>query len=97
MLPLKIGGNMALIDPEFKKALARVLNKYSIDSETGTPDFILADYITEMLYSLKSLRNNSYIFENEIQYEGDPIDEDYRNNSRLTEFNTNKNYRDIDF
>lgn len=88
---------MALIDPEFKKALARVLNKYSIDSETGTPDFILADYITEMLYSLKSLRNNSYIFENEIQYEGDPIDEDYRNNSRLTEFNTNKNYRDIDF
>jgi hypothetical protein len=97
MLPLKIGGNMALIDPEFKKALARVLNKYSIDSETGTPDFILADYITEMLYSLKSLRNNSYIFENEIQYEGDPIDEDYRNNSRLTEFNTNKDYRNIDF
>jgi hypothetical protein len=30
----------------FKKELEQLLNKYSIDNDTNTPDFILADYLT---------------------------------------------------
>lgn len=34
---------------EFKRELASLLNRYSIDNDCETPDFILADYITHHL------------------------------------------------
>lgn len=39
----------------FKKELAQLLNKYSKESESGTPDFILAEYLAQQL----SVWNNS--------------------------------------
>lgn len=37
------------VDVPFSKALAALINKYSIESKSNTPDFILAQFLTEIL------------------------------------------------
>jgi len=37
------------VDVPFSKALAALINKYSIESKSNTPDFILAQFLTETL------------------------------------------------
>lgn len=34
---------------EFKKELERVINRFSMENESNTPDFILADYLVGCL------------------------------------------------
>lgn len=34
---------------EFKKELCNLINKYSIENESDTPDFILTDYLMDCL------------------------------------------------
>jgi hypothetical protein len=40
----------------FEKEIAEVLNKHGIDSQTKTPDFILASYITKCIAALKAAK-----------------------------------------
>jgi len=44
---------MTNIDKNFTRELIDLINKYSIDNELNTPDFILAQYITLCLKGLK--------------------------------------------
>lgn len=39
------------IDPEFRNELKHLLNKYSVENASDTPDFILADYLISCLNS----------------------------------------------
>jgi len=39
--------------PTFEKELESLLNKYSKDSSSATPDFILADYLVRCLDNFK--------------------------------------------
>jgi hypothetical protein len=36
-------------EKEFKSELTNLINRWSIDNEAATPDFILADYIVEQI------------------------------------------------
>lgn len=38
-------------EDSFKKELSSLINKYSLESKSGTPDFILADYLVTCLES----------------------------------------------
>ncbi len=40
---------------EFQKELAALINKHSIENETNTPDFILAEYLNDCLDSFSKL------------------------------------------
>lgn len=40
----------------FEKEIASVLNKHGVDSQTKTPDFILASYITTCIAALKAAK-----------------------------------------
>lgn len=40
---------------EFELALIKLLNKHSIDNMTGTPDYMLAEYLVEHLQTLSRL------------------------------------------
>lgn len=42
----------------FGKALEKLINQYSIESGSGTPDFILAQYILELGRKLKSIADD---------------------------------------
>lgn len=42
------------MNKEFEKELEHLINKYSIENETNTPDFILASYVCNCLYVLES-------------------------------------------
>lgn len=42
----------------FGKALEKLINQYSLDSEYGTPDFILTQYILDSLLAYQRLRSN---------------------------------------
>lgn len=44
-------------DLTFEKELEHLLNKYSIDNDCNTPDFILAKYIVDSLEPLKQMIN----------------------------------------
>ena len=41
---------------EFKKELERLINKYSIEKECDTPDFLLAELICGYIKSLKTIK-----------------------------------------
>lgn len=41
----------------FRKELEVLLNRYSIDNDLNTPDFILADYIMMCLHNYKQINN----------------------------------------
>lgn len=48
---------------EFRKELAAVLNKYSMENGSNTPDFLLADYLIGCLRGLDTairMRDNWY-------------------------------------
>lgn len=36
-------------DPDFMTELCAILNRHSSENDSGTPDFILAEYLTECL------------------------------------------------
>lgn len=36
--------------PEFRKELENLINRYSVENLSDTPDFILANYINDCLY-----------------------------------------------
>jgi len=40
---------------EFEKELAALINKHSVENETDTPDFILAEYLNNCLSNFASL------------------------------------------
>jgi hypothetical protein len=40
--------------PTFAQELAKLLNKYSIENDSGTPDFILAEYIRVTLWAFST-------------------------------------------
>ena len=57
---------MSVENQEFKKELEALINKYSIENESNTPDFILAQYIYNALYIFESAviaRDQWYGFE----------------------------------
>lgn len=43
-----------MLDKNFEKELQQLLNKHSIDNETSTPDFILADFLVGMIRRYRS-------------------------------------------
>ena len=52
---------------KFKKELEELINKNSMENESNTPDFILAEYLTECLLTFNETqkkRNNWYVSEN---------------------------------
>ena len=42
------------ITMDFRKELAALINKHSLENESNTPDFILADYLDKCLYAFDS-------------------------------------------
>lgn len=40
---------------DFKSKLMRLLNKYSIDNQTNTPDFILADHLINHIANIAAM------------------------------------------
>ena len=49
-MPTEDSSGCSLQDgPTFRKELEALLNKYSIDNDTNTPDFILAEYIEDCI------------------------------------------------
>jgi hypothetical protein len=58
----------------FKKELEQLINKYSIDNESNTPDFILAEYLSNCLttfYVAVKMRSTwheekKHLFQNEL-------------------------------
>lgn len=47
------------VETDFKKELTSLLNRYSIDSDSNTADFILADFVIETLASYGSAVDRS--------------------------------------
>lgn len=47
------------VETDFKQELTSLLNRYSIDNDAMTPDFILADFVIEMLASYGSAVNRT--------------------------------------
>jgi len=46
-----------LNNPEFKKELTFIINKYSLENDSDTPDFILAEYLISCLESFNKSCN----------------------------------------
>ncbi len=44
-------------NPSFLSDLADLFNKYSIDNEANTADYLLADYTVNLLKELRDLNN----------------------------------------
>jgi hypothetical protein len=42
----------------FKKELAALINKYSVENYTNTPDFILAEYLNDCLNAFAKIMHN---------------------------------------
>lgn len=40
---------------DFKRELADLINKYSLENLNDTPDFILAEYLTDCLFSFSNI------------------------------------------
>lgn len=58
--------------PEFRRELASLLNKYSMDSVTDIPDFILAGHLASILMQLPSMistRDRWFGFDNHLTRE----------------------------
>lgn len=52
-----------MINEEFKKELTALINKYSIENGSNTPDFILADYLIKCIENYNQItktRENWY-------------------------------------
>ena len=45
------------MNDEFKRELAALLNRYDIDGDIGMPDFIVANYLTNCLISLRRAKD----------------------------------------
>jgi hypothetical protein len=45
-------------NPSFREELAALLNSYSLENGSNTPDFILADYLIECLTAFNNTVNN---------------------------------------
>ena len=43
---------------EFKKDLVTIINKHSMESQSNTPDFILAEYLVNCLYAYNKAVSN---------------------------------------
>ena len=43
--------------PDFQQALEYLINKYGIDNEMNTPDFILAEYLYDCLMAYKQAKD----------------------------------------
>lgn len=43
--------------PTFKEALRELINKYSMEQTSNTPDFILADYLDKCLETFDEIVN----------------------------------------
>lgn len=69
--------------PEFKKDLAELINRHSLENGSNTPDFILADYLFDCLEAFNrtsSAREKFYgkgaeiIYTNQSLFEGQSKD-----------------------
>lgn len=49
--------NKQLKQKEFRKEIEQTINKYSQENESNTPDFILAEYLTDCLKSFDKAVN----------------------------------------
>jgi hypothetical protein len=45
-------------EESLKKELREVLNKYSVENESNTPDFILAEYLRDCLKAFEKASNS---------------------------------------
>lgn len=43
---------------EFEKELSDLINRHSIENETDTPDFILAEYLNNCLTNFRTIMNS---------------------------------------
>jgi len=46
-----------LNESEFQNDLSELINKYSYENESNTPDFLLAEYLSDCLVSYNKLLN----------------------------------------
>lgn len=51
--------NKKHLTPEFKEELETLLNCHSIDSETETPDFILAQFLIDTIDAYSKVRDQT--------------------------------------
>jgi len=48
--------------PTFNEDIRHILNKHSMDAETDTPDFILADFLESVIQDLARLNRRTKTF-----------------------------------
>ena len=46
-----------MINPEFTKELAHLINRFSLENCSNTPDYILAEYLTNCLEAYNKVNN----------------------------------------
>lgn len=46
-----------MINPEFEKELTNLLNRYCIENQSDTPDFILSEYLLDCLKTFNKTTN----------------------------------------
>lgn len=62
------------LNPEFKKELTELINKYSLENDSNTPDWCISSYIINSLLGM-----NCLITGRDIQQDKDKIIEDLEN------------------
>lgn len=68
------GKNYMFLNPEFKKELTELINKYSLENDSNTPDLCISSYIINSLLGM-----NCLITGRDIQQDKDKIIEDLEN------------------
>ena len=59
---------------EFRKDIEQLINKYSIENNTNTPDFILAEYLVDSLKTFdKIIQKREKWYGREINLSKEPI------------------------
>lgn len=53
--------------PEFREELQRLLNRHSMENGSDTPDFVLADYLTDCLEAFdRAVRRRSNALKDQL-------------------------------
>ena len=64
---------------EFKKDLSSLINKYSIENRSNTPDYLIADYLFHCLLAFETVTNrrNKWYGDKRLYVRPQDIESDY--------------------
>jgi hypothetical protein len=50
------------VTEEFRRELQTLINRYSLETESNTPDFVLAEYLVDCLHSFDAAVNQRAVW-----------------------------------